>query len=277
MKREEKKTIKISKKEENDKKVKSLIQEHLVSLYLRLNGYFTSGLIVHSSNIGEQITEIDNIAIRFPKHLQEDRKVECSRFLFERDGHHNTSNQENTIDILICEVRSRKINFNPHLYDSKSRETWEKILNWIGLFSEEQIDELIPKIVDMIRNKSKYIGKFLSSDPIKTEFGTVIIRPMIFVIERTKTDKNTVKFVPGSEVLNFIWKCLCPKEERDTCSSYYDYNSWGTELALIVKFFKNHRKKDIPNIKNIYSGLFGEYKIMWDLVRDNKDKPQKVG
>ena len=45
---------------------KSDIQDTLVSLYLRLNGYFVSGFIVHaSSGVG---TEIDVLAVRFPQH-----------------------------------------------------------------------------------------------------------------------------------------------------------------------------------------------------------------
>lgn len=40
------------------------IDEALVTLYLRLNGYFTSGLVVHSPIHGQATTEVDCLAIR---------------------------------------------------------------------------------------------------------------------------------------------------------------------------------------------------------------------
>lgn len=45
---------------------RSDIQETLVSLYLRLNGYFVSGFIVHAVYGVE--TELDVLAVRFPRH-----------------------------------------------------------------------------------------------------------------------------------------------------------------------------------------------------------------
>ena len=54
-------------------KEESNIQENLVKLYLRLNGYFTTGFIIHS-NKNKIKSEIDNISIRFPNNTQNDTK-----------------------------------------------------------------------------------------------------------------------------------------------------------------------------------------------------------
>lgn len=49
---------------------KSEINEMLTALYLRLNGYFTTGLVVHSDEWGNVKTEADVVAIRMPHHSQ---------------------------------------------------------------------------------------------------------------------------------------------------------------------------------------------------------------
>jgi hypothetical protein len=51
---------------------KSEVQEHLSTLYLRLNGFFVSGFIVHAQPGAEQSnkTQLDALAIRFRQHLQ---------------------------------------------------------------------------------------------------------------------------------------------------------------------------------------------------------------
>lgn len=45
------------------------IHEALVVLYLRLNGYFTTGLVVQAPEWGQNRTEIDCLAVRHPNHM----------------------------------------------------------------------------------------------------------------------------------------------------------------------------------------------------------------
>lgn len=61
-------------------KEKSNIQENLVKLYLRLNGYFSTGFIIHSSE-NKINSEIDNISVRFPLHHQNDTEHNSSDYL----------------------------------------------------------------------------------------------------------------------------------------------------------------------------------------------------
>ena len=61
------------------------VHEALVGLYLRLNGYFTSGFIVHASEEKEakvrNITELDILAVRFPFNQEPGREVNPSKEL----------------------------------------------------------------------------------------------------------------------------------------------------------------------------------------------------
>ena len=87
---------------------KSEVQEDLLSLYLRLNGFFVSSLIVHSHQHGHNRTEIDALAVRFPHNSEPERKVGPDEYL-ETSAEH--------IDLLICEVKSggSPLRFNPAL------------------------------------------------------------------------------------------------------------------------------------------------------------------
>jgi hypothetical protein len=53
-------------------------QEAVVALYLRLNGYFTTGFIVQSSTPGRVTTELDVLAVRLPHNAEPDRMIGCA-------------------------------------------------------------------------------------------------------------------------------------------------------------------------------------------------------
>ena len=57
--------------------IKSEVQGALVTLYLRLSGYFTSGFIVHSPTYGQNRTELDVLATSQFRALKNRRW--CSR------------------------------------------------------------------------------------------------------------------------------------------------------------------------------------------------------
>ncbi len=90
---------------------KSDVHEILVQLYLRLNGYFTTGLIVHHPEHGRNRTEIDCLAVRHPHHCQPEREIETSPFLDVNEGE---------TDLILCEVKSspKSLCFNRSLTDN---------------------------------------------------------------------------------------------------------------------------------------------------------------
>ena len=79
-------------------KVKSKAQEDLALLYLRLNGFFVTGFIAHSPIHGQNLTEIDALALRMPYSAEPEREV----------GPHGLLDlSSNHTDLIICEVKSR--------------------------------------------------------------------------------------------------------------------------------------------------------------------------
>ena len=74
------------------------VQEALVALYLRLNGYFTTGFIVQSPTSGRVTAELDVLAVRLPNNAEPDRVIRGSPELKRWDD---------GIDFIIAEVKSR--------------------------------------------------------------------------------------------------------------------------------------------------------------------------
>jgi DNA-binding CsgD family transcriptional regulator len=220
------------------------IQEDLVRLFLRLNGYFTTGLIIHSPDLGNNKSELDIIGIRFPFHLQEDRVISCSPFL---------QIPNNTIDIIIGEVKSgeQRLQFNSALRED--RETINKLIDWIGAFAPIEkariIEEVRAGVTPQIRNSPENFIEIRATNSI----GTISIRPIIFSVDRPRPSKNQPRFVHGQLILDYIWECLRPENIRPTCSTIYDLQMWGHTLMPIVEYFKDQRKTTVGTIEDFYS------------------------
>lgn len=216
------------------------IQEGLVNLYLRLNGYFTTGLIIHSSVKGKNETELDVVAVRFPFHNQGDRVIGCSEYL---------QIPTNKIDIIIGEVKSgeQRIQFNKSLRDNKN--SIEKVVKWIGAFDHNEINKIIDDIHGKIKPKS--IIKENGFDVINS--GDYSIRPIIFCVDRPEARPNQKRFIYGQLMLDYIWECLRPESERASCSTTYDFNQWGRSLQPIITYFKDKNKKTVGTINDYYS------------------------
>ena len=230
-------------------KQKSLFQERLVGLFLRLNGYFQTGLVSHSDNWGNAGTDVDRVGIRFPDHSQTERGIECSTKLMIPG---------NSIDIIIAEVKNKKLAFNDTLKKEENSASinWRQILTWIGLFKSDEIDLLIPKLIDLVKKDGSLSNNTFYGIDHKNKYGRIAIRPILFAIEETKKLEKKL-WINGDELIQFIWECFCPTEKRCDCSTRYDFNLWGSEYMDIVKFFKDRDKVEqkLPELKELYYEL----------------------
>lgn len=219
---------------ENDRN-KSRIAEDLATLYLRLNGYFTTGFILHSPDYGNNHTEIDCIAVRFPHSEESEREIGPDPFL---------EPSATRIDVALCEVklRGQNLQFNKALL--KENERIERVLRWIGLFARSQIDELAPRVIDALTPKnpaSALVPEVIVDEGIR-------IRGLVFSPERNSVVRRPTDpfFVGGDVVFDYAWKCLCPSAPRRNCATVYDFCRWG-HLEPIVRFFKQ-RGADSPGV-----------------------------
>ncbi len=223
-----------------NQKQKSVIQENLLTLYLRLNGYFTSGHIVHSPEKGKNRTEIDNLAVRFPNNSEPEREILSSEYI-------KTSFQY--IDLLICEVKSRgkQLRFNENLY--KTSDSLIKVLRWAGMFKENDVLFIAKKLqskLDPNNLKKDTMPEVIGPDYSKTRIRGVLCSP-----ERWEKRNNQSWFINGKEIFNFIYNCLRPSTERDKCSTQYDYTLWTPKLEPIVRYFK--KQDNVGMIDDLYN------------------------
>ena len=214
---------------------KGAVQETMVTLYLRLNGYFTSGFIVHSPVLGRNQTEVDILAVRFPGNAEPERGVDVAAEL---------SPSKTLVDVVLAEVKSRgqQLRFNESLRTRPSAVA--SVLRWVGLFSEAEIPDLT----------DRFLRALDPQDPATDEAPTIAaprqarVRALLFSPERDSHRGNQPWFLPGPPLLAHIWRCLRPPTPRAACSTTYDFGLWGPELEPLVRSFKEaaQEPKSVP-------------------------------
>lgn len=230
-------------------KVQSTIQENLCTLYLRLNGYLTTGLILHDKREYKQKGEIDLLAIRFPWHSQDETEHNSSPYL----------EVPTIIDCIIGEVKSKgmPLQFNDALSTENEIEGWEKLLKWFGFVPAENIDRFARAMNHLVVPIEMDTRKNFLTHFEDTAFGQISIRSILFSPERI-TPHNEPKFIHWTELNNFIWECLCPTPgSRDLCGTRYDFDLWGIGLKEIVRAYKRRQKtgQKFQDIKDLYEEL----------------------
>lgn len=233
-----------------DTKIKSQFQERLVNLFLRLNGYLQSGYIPHSEKWGNAGTDVDRIGIRFPNHSQEEREILCYK---------NLDIPNESIDIILAEVKNNSLEFNDTItkIERRAEKNWAQILYWIGLFDDEQIQQLIPEMIAITGKHGRIENETYPNYIHENRYGKITIRPILFSIETDKAKTDKKKWINGEEMILFIWDCFCPEIRRDECSTRYPFTLWGDEFADIVEYIKGRHKEGIGigTLEEMYNEL----------------------
>lgn len=201
------------------------VHEALAALYLRLNGYFTTGLVLPSSEWGESRTEVDCFAVRHPEHSQPERGVESSRFLAIGKGE---------VDVIICEVKSRTedLIFNKPL--RTDLEAVRALLRWAGIFSETQVISVADRLQPLLQSG-------LAIERVRSGVleGRCRVRPLLCCPPCSQSDCTDRWCLDGAEIFRFVNECFNPPLKRDPCSTRYNFRQWGYALAPLVQYFKN--------------------------------------
>jgi hypothetical protein len=220
---------------------RSALQEKLVALYLRLNGYFTTGLILHSPNDNEVEGEIDIIGVRFRGHSQPDRVIDCSELL--------EIPKDSEIDIIVGEVKGSKkaLQFNESLRLYPDR--LQKLFKWIGIINAEDMKNIIDEFIEIVTPREIQSSKSFPAIP-KNNF---TIRPILFAPDRPQPRDNQAKYIQGDELINYCWKCFRPEYRRQTCETDYKaVNNWGEQFERLVGYFKDKDKKEPGDVTELY-------------------------
>jgi hypothetical protein len=223
---------------------KSDIQELIAALYLRLNGYFSSGFIAHAP-VGN-LTEIDVLAVRFPEHKEPEREVEPCMHLHPPND---------CVDFIVGEVKGGKKNpkFNTRFYQCP--EAVEKVLNWIGAFSKTEIADLVPKVIAAAEPRTWRTRDDFPALPIPGSGAQ--LRLVLFAPDHTREPMRRGPAVYGDDMVNFIWKCLHPTNTRVGCAVDYNRNLWGHQFNALATYFKDWSRQAPGKIEDVYSAVLG--------------------
>src|SRR5688572_1122972 len=211
---------------------RSDVQEAVVSLYLRLNGYFVSGFIVHAAR--GTATEMDVLAVRFPCHREPEREVEpCYRLKIPED----------CIDFLVGEVKggSNNVNFNVRFRTDPT--SIRSVLRRFGAFDGTEIErvcEAAPQLLDPQSLRRSATFPTLDVAPV-AEVGTqqVKLRFIPFAAEQQRSSAAARPYIFIDDILSFVWKCFRPEHQRQHSDTRYNYNLWGPEFTTMVRYFKD--------------------------------------
>jgi hypothetical protein len=224
---------------------KSDIQETLVSLYLRLNGYFVNGFIVHASRgVG---TEMDVLAVRFPRYQEPEREVQpCQHLAIPAER----------IDFIVGEVKggSGGINFNARFRDNP--QAIRSVLYRFGAFADAEIDRVCSAVADMLDpGKLKRSISFPEFDVTLCEAAGMQkakLRFVPFAAEQRRSSGVNRPYIFEDDLLGFVWRCFRTEQRRQRSDVRYNYELWGPQFVQLVRYFKDASHTTHGTIQDIY-------------------------
>ncbi len=219
---------------------RSEVNEALAVLYLRLAGYFTTGLLVHAPEWGQNRTEVDCLAIRHPYHEQPERRVSPPPFLAVRRGE---------VDLLLCEVKSvaSELTFNERLRND--REALGSVLRWAGVFSDSPASEIVDRLLPLLQQ-----GVPVQNARDGVAEAGVRVRGLLCCPPCEETDAPGIWCLFGSEILRFAHECFNPPEPRTESSTRYNFRQWGW-LSPIVEYIKDCGAQNHVALDGLYEHL----------------------
>ena len=153
-------------------------------------------------------------------------------------------------------MAKKRIQFNRNL---RTRENLTRVIGWIGRYdanqTEEIVSNLIPKITPQQVNSP---GSFIE---IETPYDARI-RAIIFHLGYSSPDKNQSHFIGFEEIMNFIWQCLRPEDQRSECQTIYDFGLWGSLYEPIVRYFKDKQRQEPGTPTDLISYIRDRYHMI---------------
>ncbi|MEX2223218.1 MAG: hypothetical protein WEG40_15605 [Candidatus Rokuibacteriota bacterium] len=224
---------------------KSDIQETLVSLYLRLNGYFLSGFIVHAAyGVG---TEMDVLAVRFPRHKEPEREVQpCERLAIAPDR----------IDLIVGEVKGGSNNVNFDVRFRNDPDAICTVLRRFGAFDDAEIDRVCRAVPELLDPKNVRRSPTFPELDVTTavDIGRqpAKLRFVPFAAEQRRSTEAARPYVFEDDLLAFTWKCFRPEQARARSGARYNYELWGPQFLQMVRYLKDPLRTAPGTIEELY-------------------------
>ena len=212
----------------------ALVAEHLVRLYLRLNGYMLlGGYLLHRPRGAEEglRTEIDALAVRFP-YQREPLHEPQGRAEQENDPALVSPKKSGLVDFIVAEVKTGKKLpcFNPPLVneDRGAKQNLEDVLNMLGCFENEQ--EIATAGDSLLKQLQK--PSWGHPPTYKLTSGNAQIRFLLFWDPPDQEGAERF-FIPLSHILEFVARRT---EQGVSCACYPRWEAkWRGAPYYILK------------------------------------------
>lgn len=224
---------------------RSDVQETLASLYLRLNGYLISGFIVHARD--RVTTEMDVLAVRFPRHQEPEREVQCCQHL---------AIPSNQIDFIVGEVKGGEgtVNFNVRFRANPG--AIKTVLRRFGAFDEPEIARVtsaVPALLDSANlRRAPGFPELDVAVPGALGPGAAKLRFIPFATEQERRNGQGRPYLFADDLLDFVWLCFRPEQRRPLCDDRYNYELWGQQFTAIVQHLKDPNRHTPGTIGDLY-------------------------
>jgi hypothetical protein len=212
------------------------LPEALTTLYLRLNGFFTTGLVLHSESWGEVRGDVDCLAVWHPCHDQSERGVAVDPSL----------GLGTTTELLICEIKSslQSLSFNQRL--RTDRTALNAIVRWSGLVTADHMDKTVDALLPLLQDDAQMdaVQRGVSVDGVR-------IRPLL-CCPRCPSDQRIARWcIRGDQMMAYANLCLNPQHRRARCSTRYPLDLWGGFLEPLITYFKNLPHDALPKYADL--------------------------
>ena len=225
---------------------RSDVQEMLVHLYLRLNGYFASGYIVQAPN--GVATELDVLAVRFPRHEEPEREILCSDHL---------GIAADRIDFVVGEVKGGAANVNFNARFRNNPAAVRSVLQRFGAFPCGEIDlavAAVPQLLDPAHLRRA--GVFPEMEiTLWGDAGShrAKLRFIPFATEQTRPTGSARPYIFQDDMIGFVWDCFRPERRRVLCDVRYNFELWGHQFVQMVKYFKDTNRATSGTVDDLYA------------------------
>ena len=224
---------------------KSDIQETLVHLYLRLNGYFSIGYIVHA--VHGVATELDVLAVRFPRYEEPEREILCSTHL---------TIPTDRIDFVVGEVKGGANNVNFNAKFRQNPDAVRSTLQRFGAFSCGEIDRAVKSVPELLHpnqlRRARSFPEIQLSLWGDESAHRATLRFIPFATEQARVMGDTRPYIFQDDIIGFVWDCFRPERRRVLCDVRYNFELWGPQFEQIVQYFKDAFRTTPGTIEDLY-------------------------
>lgn len=225
---------------------RSDVQETLASLYLRLNGYFVSGFIVHAND--RTRTEVDVLAVRFPKHQEPEREIQCCPRI---------SIPANHVDFIVGEVKGGHgpVNFNVRFRDNPG--SIRTVLRRFGAFEDPEVERVtaaVPALLDptYLLKAASFPAMDVATSPQPDIIVPAKLRFVPFAAEQDRPKDRARPYLFADDLIHFVWQCFRPEQQRPLCDDGYNYELWGPQFTTMVQHFKDPARQSPGTVADLY-------------------------